>query len=327
MFVLDGTGKVLDYSANKGNKLYAPLEYTIGQTIRDIFPFDAAEHIARAVEGLTSSGQPCSVPFCIQTAQGNDFYDSLLVPFDADNILMIVRDVTGHRQAVLDLEKLPARLLHAQDQERRRIARELHDTTAQDISAISMNLARLEQEALPATAARILSDCQTLCGASLREIRTLSYLLHPPTLDEVGLESAVRWLAGGVETRSGIRVSVEVPPSMQRLRTGLERDLFLVVQEALLNVVRHSGSDCAEVRLEHQAAHVVLQIRDRGRGMAGARRLEQPADGDFLGVGIPSMRERLRQNGGRLEILSTDQGTTLIATVPLEAERTDQVTT
>ena len=102
----------------------------------------------------------------------------------------------------------------------------------------------------------------------------------------------------------------------------LERDLFLVVQEALLNVVRHSGSDSAEVRLERHATQVILQIRDRGRGISGARRPEQPYDGTFVGVGIPSMRERLRQNGGQLEILSTDQGTTLVATVPLEA-RTD----
>jgi signal transduction histidine kinase len=320
MFVLDRAGLVLDYSANVGHKLYAPPETTIGRNIRATFPADAADQVARGVERITGSGQPCSVPFSIPGARGIDFYDSLLVPFDADNILMIVRDVTSHRQAALDLEKLPARLLQAQDQERRRIARELHDTTAQDISAISMNLARLEREELPPASATILSDCQTLCDASLREIRTLSYLLHPPTLDEVGLESAVRWLAGGLETRSGIRVTVEIPPSMDRLPTGLERDLFLVVQEALLNVVRHSGSDCAEVRLEHQPTHLILQIRDQGRGMTGARRPEQPHDGEFAGVGIPSMRERLRQNGGHLEILTSDEGTTLVATVPFPAE-------
>jgi PAS domain S-box-containing protein len=316
MFVLDRAGHVLDYSANEGNTLYAPPEQVIGRHIRDMLPLDAADGVVQAAEHTTSSAQPVSVTFSIQSANATGFYDSLVVPFDADNILMIVRDVTSHRQAALDLEKLPARLLNAQDQERRRIARELHDTTAQNISAISMNLARLNLERLPPAATQILADCQALCDASLREIRTLSYLLHPPMLDEVGLESAVRWLAGGLETRSGLQVTVDAPPAMERLPTVLERDLFLVVQEALLNVVRHSGSDRAEVRLERQERQVILQIRDEGRGISGARRPEQPYDGAVVGVGIASMRERLRQNGGHLEIQSTDKGTTLIAMVP-----------
>ena len=141
-----------------------------------------------------------------------------------------------------------------------------------------MNLARLEREGVPPSAAQILADCQTLCDASLREIRTLSYLLHPPMLDEVGLVSAVRWFVDGLETRSGLRVTLEAPPAMERLPAALERDLFFVVQEALLNVVRHSGSDTAEVRLERQATQVILQIRDDGRGMSGARSPEQPGD-------------------------------------------------
>jgi signal transduction histidine kinase len=151
---------------------------------------------------------------------------------------------------------------------------------------------------------------------SLREIRTLSYLLHPPMLDEVGLVSALRWFVDGLETRSGLHVTLDAPPAMERLPAALERDLFAVVQEAILNVVRHSGSDTAEIRLERQAAHVVLQIRDDGRGMPSVPSPENPGDWAFGGVGIPSMRERLRQNGGSLEILSNHQGTTLIATVP-----------
>jgi PAS domain S-box-containing protein len=455
MFVLDRAGRVLDYAANEGNELYAPPERIIGQNIRDRLPADAAESLARAVEHTTTSSQPSSVTFSLQTAKGAGIYDSLVVPFDDDNMLMIVRDVTSHTQATLDLEKsnrffrqiaktihgvlfvydllekrdlyvnqggwemlgyseddflnmgnrflettlhpedlarlpalaqeyaraadgevfthlvrmrhksgewrwvhqnvtvfawmpdgrpqqlvgtsidvtetktaeeelrkLPARLLTAQDQERRRIARELHDTTAQNMSALSMNLARLEREE-PPSATQILADCQALCDASLREIRTLSYLLHPPMFDEVGLVSAVRWFVGGLETRSGLRVTLEAPPAMERLPAALERDLFFVVQEALLNVVRHSGSATAEVRLERQATQVVLQIRDDGRGMSGARSPEQPGDWAFVGVGIPSMRERLRQNGGGLEVLSNHQGTTIIATVPLEAERAE----
>ena len=160
---------------------------------------------------------------------------------------------------------------------------------------------------MPPAAAQILADCQTLCGASLREIRTLSYLLHPPMLDEVGLESAVRWFVGGLESRSGLQVMVDAPPGMERLPAVLERDLFFVVQEALMNVVRHSGGDSAEVRLERQATQVILQIRDNGHGISG-RAAGATNDGAYVGVGIPSMRERLRQNGGQLEILSTDRG-------------------
>jgi signal transduction histidine kinase len=222
-----------------------------------------------------------------------------------------------------ELRKLPARLLNAQDEERRRIARELHDTTAQNMTALRMNLGRLEREGLPPSAAQILADCRTLCDASLREIRTLSYLLHPPMLDEVGLVSALRWFIDGLETRSGLRVTLDAPPAMDRLPAPLERDLFAVVQEALLNVVRHSGSNTADVRLERQATQLVLRIRDDGRGMSGPPSPEQPGEWAVVGVGIPSMRERVRQNGGRLEFQSNEQGTTLIAMVPLQAERPD----
>jgi len=455
MFVLDRTGRVLDYAANDAHELYVPAEQVIGRNIRDRLLQDAAESVARAVEQTTNSARPSSVTFSVETAKGTFFYDALVVPFDADSSLMVARDVTSHRQAAQDLEKsnrffqklaktmpgvlfvydliekrilyvnpgaweglgysdddfrrmgdafvamtvhpedqprldalaqeyakaadgevftqlfrmrhksgewrwvhrkftvftwtpdgrpqqlvgtaldvtdtrmaeeelrkLPGRLLHAQDQERRRIARELHDTTAQNMTALSLNLARLERDGLPPAAAQILADCQTLCGASLREIRTLSYLLHPPMLDEVGLESAVRWFVGGLETRSGLRVTLDAPPAMERLPTALERDLFFVVQEALMNVVRHSGSETADVRLERQATQVILKIRDEGHGMLGARR-QPPNDWAFVGVGIPSMRERLRQNGGELEILSNHQGTTIIATVSLQEELTD----
>jgi len=321
MFVLDRAGSVLDYTANVGNALYAPPEQVIGRNIRDRLPTEAADIVARAVERTTGSAEPCAVTFSVHTAKGTRFLESLCVPFDAGNILMIVRDVTDTMTAQEELRKLPARLLGAQDQERRRIARELHDTTAQNISAIHMNLVRLEREGVSASAAEILADCQALCDASLREIRTLSYLLHPPLLDEVGLVSAVRWFVDGLQTRSGLRVTLDAPTTMERLPAAMERDLFLVVQEAVLNVVRHSGSDSAEVRVERQAAHVMVQIRDSGRGMSGPQSPGQPSDWTFVGVGIPSMRERLRQNGGELEILSSPQGTTIIGRVPFQAEK------
>ena len=324
MFVLDRRGTVLDCAANTAHELYAPAEQVIGRNIRERLPAAAAESVARAVEHTITSAESSSVTCSVQAAKGLRVYDALCVPFDADNVLMIVRDVTETRTAEEELRKLPAQLLKAQDQERRRIARELHDTTAQNISALNMNLVRLEQEGVSASAARILADCRALCDASLREIRTLAYLLHPPMLDQVGLLSAVRWLVGGLQTRSGFGITMEAPPEMERLAPPLERDLFFVVQEALLNVVRHSGANTAGVRVERQAANVVVHIRDNGRGMPGAGSPEQSADWTFAGVGILSMRERLRQNGGDLGITSSRQGTTIIATVPLQTDhRTD----
>jgi PAS domain S-box-containing protein len=323
MFVLDRTGRVVDYTANEGNALYAPPEQVIGQNIRDRLSTAAAESVMRVVERTSNSAETSCVAFVVQTAKRARSYESLCVPFDAGNVLMIVRDVTDAKIAEEELRKLPARLLSAQDQERRRIARELHDTTAQSIAAISMNLVQLEREGLPPSATRLLADCKTLCETSLREIRTLSYLLHPPMLDEVGLLSAVRWFVDGLQTRSGLRVELKAPPSMERLPAALERDLFFVVQEALLNVIRHAGSDTAEVRVERQAAQLILQIRDDGGGMPLALP-EQHGNWAFVGVGIPSMRERLRQNGGDLQIKSNPQGTTIIATVPLLVQkRTD----
>jgi PAS domain S-box-containing protein len=320
MFVLDRAGNVLDYTANVGNALYAPPEQVIGRNIRDRLPREAADVVARALERTTISAEPSALTFSVQTVKGNRFHESLCVPFDAGNILMIMRDVTDTRTVHEELRKLPARLLGAQDQERRRIARELHDTTAQNISAIHMNLVHLERERVSASAAQIVADCQTLCDASLREIRTLSYLLHPPMLDEAGLVSALRWFVNGLQARSGLRITLDAPAAMERLPAAMERDLFLVVQEAVLNVVRHSGSDTADIRVERQATHVMVQIRDAGRGMSGAQS-GQPGDLAVLGVGIPSMRERLRQNGGELQILSTPQGTTIIGTVPLYADK------
>ncbi|HET9941928.1 MAG TPA: PAS domain-containing protein, partial [Terriglobia bacterium] len=231
-------------------------------------------------------------------------------------------DVTALKTAEEDLRQLSTRLLNAQDQERRRIARQLHDGTAQNIFAVRLNLARLEQQGhLSESAAKILSECQSLCDTSLQEIRTLVYLMHPPMLDQGGLVPAMRWFVDGFSSRSSLSVELVVSPAMERLPAGMERDLFLIVQEALSNVVRHSGSKTAVVRLERHAQEVTLQIIDFGRGMPPGT--ADPDATHTVGVGIPSMRERLRQNGGRLEIQSGSQGTTVIARVPLQASQVD----
>jgi len=171
-----------------------------------------------------------------------------------------------------------------------------------------------------------LAECQALCEQSLQEIRTLSYLLHPPLLDQVGLVSTLQWYVDGFAKRSGIDVALVVMGEMGRLPRQVEMDLFRVVQEGLANVHRHSGSGTGTVRLEKQGAQLVLQIEDQGCGMREAL-ATPPEEVGSLGVGILGMRQRLRQHGGHLEITSSGQGTTVRVTVPLFEERRSRART
>jgi two-component system, NarL family, sensor kinase len=223
-----------------------------------------------------------------------------------------------HRKAEMALEQLTARLLQLQDEERRRIARELHDVTAQNMLAIVTNLSRLKQgRFLPSEFNDILTDCYKLGKESLKDIRTFSYLLHPPMLDESGLSDALHWYVDGFITRSGIYVDLVLPPEVERLPSEVEIALFRVVQEGLTNIHRHSGSETASIRLERGPTQLVLQITDKGHGMAGTVKSKEEDETLLLGVGIPGMRQRIRQLGGVLEIKSSEQGTTVIVTLPL----------
>ena len=230
----------------------------------------------------------------------------------------IGRDITKRKEAEEELAHLSVRFLGLQDEERRRIARELHDVTAQNLFAATIGLARAERGLQPAELRETLAECQTLCEQSLKEIRTLSYLLHPPMLDQAGLVPALQWYIEGFTRRSGIEVSLLAPEEIGRLSKEVERDLFRVVQEALTNVHRHSGSPVAIIRLERQNHQLVLQIKDQGRGV---RQKPGKVNGiELLGVGIRGMHERLLQLSGRLEIESSDQGTTVTAVVPLPGQ-------
>jgi PAS domain S-box-containing protein len=223
-----------------------------------------------------------------------------------------------HRKAELALEQLTARLLQLQDEERRRIARELHDVTAQNMLAIVTNLSRIRQgRYLPSELDGILTDCYKLGKESLKDIRTFSYLLHPPMLDESGLFDALQWYIDGFINRSGIYVDLVMSGEVERFPSEVEIALFRVVQESLTNIHRHSGSDTASIRLEREQKQLVLQITDRGHGMPGAVKSKGTNETILLGVGIPGMRQRIRQLGGNLDIESSEQGTTVKVTVPL----------
>jgi signal transduction histidine kinase len=221
------------------------------------------------------------------------------------------------RQSERSLQNLSARLLRLQDEERRRIARELHDSTGQKIAALSMNLslANREAAALSSKAQQALLDCTTLAEQSVQEMRTLSYLLHPPFLDELGLAAALRWYVAGFSERSGIKVNLDMPEYSRRASGDVETVLFRVVQECLANIHRHSGSAMARIRLSSDASTVKLDVEDNGRGVS-IKTLES-GEAQNLGVGILGMRERVRQLGGRLEMRSGDAGTVVSVNLPV----------
>jgi PAS domain S-box-containing protein len=230
----------------------------------------------------------------------------------------IARDVTERKRAEKTLRELSGHLLRLRDAERRRIARELHDSTAQSLAALAMNLARVKEggATLDPSATRALAESLELAASCSREIRTLSYLLHPPLLDELGLSAALRWYADGFAQRSGIEVALEVAPELGRLHQEVELALFRVVQESLTNIHRHSGSSRASIHVLAAASEVVLRVVDEGRGLPVAAGAEPEAALAGVGVGIAGMRERIRQLGGRMEIRSGREGTTVEAALP-----------
>jgi PAS domain S-box-containing protein len=230
-------------------------------------------------------------------------------------------DITDLKNAERAIHQLSTELLKLQDEERRRIGRELHDGMAQTVLAVNLSLAQLRQSAQPLNAAshRALEKARELLQQMSREIRTLSYLLHPPLLDDLGLVSALKEYVNGFSERSGIETSLELLTSFRRLPQMAETAFFRITQESLANIQRHSGSKRARVTLREDPECVILEITDFGSGMSipsnGAPHRGQPR----LGVGIPGMRERMAQLGGSLEIDSGAAGTTVRAKILFSA--------
>lgn len=213
------------------------------------------------------------------------------------------------------LRVLSLRLLRSQDEDRRRIARELHDSTGQILAALKMTLANM-QRGLEAQRydPKLIKDADLLTDRAIADIRTTSHLLHPPLLDEVGFASAAEWFVKEFQKRSGIKVSTRVPRI--ELPKHVELVLFRVLQEGLTNVLRHSGAKAAEVLLGHDEARVSLSIRDFGRGMASDRLAEFHRSGTGVGIGLAGMRERVRELGGDLDVSSNNSGTLVSVIIP-----------
>jgi signal transduction histidine kinase len=222
------------------------------------------------------------------------------------------------RSATESYRELSVQVLRLQDEERRRIARELHDSVGQILAALGMNIAQIRHESdkLSNKAARAVSENAFMVDELSREIRTMSHLLHPPMLDEVGLSSALRWYVDGFSERSKIMVNLDFPEGLGRLSSEMELTIFRMIQECLTNVHRHSGSTSATIRVWERDHRVSIEVQDQGKGIPPDKQVDLNSS-DRAGVGIRGMRERVRKLDGTLEVRSDATGTTVIASLPL----------
>ena len=217
------------------------------------------------------------------------------------------------------LRHLSAKLMRLQDEEHRRIARNLHDSLGQYLATIKMNLDLLSRSDTP-NKDEVLSATLESVERSIAETRTLSFLLHPPLLDEVGFVSAASWYTDEFAKRSGIKVKLDLPDGIDRLPELTEIALFRILQESLTNVHRHSGSSSVEIGLTVGENQVLLRVRDFGRGMPARLRQGSDLNGVYVGVGLSGMRERVTDLGGSFDIESNLQGTAIIVALPLAAQ-------
>lgn len=226
-------------------------------------------------------------------------------------------DITERKKTEETMRNLSARLLRVQDDAQRRLARELHDTVGQNLTGVRMNLGYMKRfAAADGRAAAAVDDSINATDDAISQIRTLSYLLHPPMIDQAGLLTALRWYVDGFERRSGVATTLAVPHDLGRLSRDVETTVFRIVQEGLTNVQRHAGSATAKISMERLDDRLFVEIADRGRGLPAGLRNDRDALA-ASGVGIAGINERVRELGGEMTVHSTDEGTTLRVTLPV----------
>jgi PAS domain S-box-containing protein len=341
IFVLDPDGNVLTWNPGaQAMKGYAR-EEIVGKHFSKFYPAEAVQSgwPERELKLAQKEGRFADEGWRIRK-DGTSFWASVMITalYAPDGKLSgfakVTQDMTERRQAeervhalnrelrqrvsqldesqriielrTLELQKLSGRLLHIQDEERRRIARELHDDLGQQLVALKMTLPKISQN----------GQASQMIDTSIASVRSLSYLLHPPLLDETGLRSALDWYVEGLAKRSNTQISLIIKPHIfPRLPTDIETTIFRVVQESLTNIYRHASSESARVEIDKQSELVLVRVRDYGKG------LPQEANGrtfpSNLGVGITGMRERVRQFGGELTVVRAEPGTLVEARIPL----------
>jgi two-component system NarL family sensor kinase len=241
------------------------------------------------------------------------------IPLVIDGVLRGVYglyiDITDRTRAESSLRQLSLELMHLQEKEKRRIARELHDATSQELALLSMSLGKLQRKlgSEDRELVELVDNIKELTRQCTQKIRSASYLLHPPLLQEAGLIPAISWLAEGFAERTGIRVNVRISSKLGRLAEMAELAIFRVVQESLSNVIRHSNNKIVDIRLSRRTGNIELSVSDRGRQQRGAAIVDPVRS---HGVGIAGMRERMQELGGHLQVLSVSGGMTVVASLP-----------
>jgi PAS domain S-box-containing protein len=311
--MLDSNGCILYCNLSLTHLLGLPRDKLIGRLLQDLVALadqPLCQQLQQEARNGSSDGE-----MRLQLPDGSlipaNFSFSVLSR-DKSATGVLITDLTSQKQQI----EFASRLQHMQDEERKRIARELHDSVGQLLAAISMNIDLVQSQShkLDSKAARAVADNARLVEQVSSEIRTISHLLHPPLLDLAGLSSALRWYVDGFSERSSIKVELEIPADLGRLPADMEIAIFRIVQECLTNIHRRSGSATAKIRLYFEGDHLIVQVQDYGKGIPAEKQQELMETGRG-GVGFGGMRERLRQLGGTLEIQSPEKGTLICATL------------
>ncbi|MFZ0535844.1 MAG: ATP-binding protein [Candidatus Sulfotelmatobacter sp.] len=309
--MLDANGCIVYANLSLAQLLGVPREKLIGLSLtRFLAPEDQSACLKLLHDAQTGSSEGETH---LLRAGGESIpahFSFSLLSRDKSATGVLISDLTYRKEQ----GELAARFQRMQDDERKRIARELHDSVGQLLAAIGMNISIVQSQShkLDAEAARAVSENAMLVEQVSREIRTISHLLHPPLLDVAGLVSALRWYVDGFSERSKIKVELDIPADFGRLPDEVEIAIFRIVQECLTNIHRHSGSDSATIALAKENDSLTVQVKDNGKGIPKEKRRDLLESGR-AGIGFGGMRERLRQLHGSLDIQSEGRGTTVIA--------------
>lgn len=317
------SGRLLDVNESFEKSPGVSRDQLIGRTKLELGIWQSAEQRAAVVEEIKANGRIRKREMQVRMPSGETvfrLFSAEMIWLNGIQCLLVVsEDITERKRAEEAVRHLTSKLLRLHDEERRNIARDLHDSTGQDLAGLSTLLMQTRDD-IPRSnrkARKAIAKALAVTELCIREVRTLSYVLHPPMLEETGLKDALSHYIKEYQKRTGIDVSVEISPDFGRLNREVELALFRVAQESLTNIHRHSGSEKARIRLEHNSDTVCLEVRDWGGGIPALQSNQGAQDLLASGVGLSSMAERLTQAGGRLEVDSDSSGTTVRGIVPL----------